>query len=82
MKVVNRRNGSTRENLVAAYFKQGYSYSDIVVFMLTLYKIKLSERTVKRILAKLGLKRRTAHTEERMRSLLAVVRQEVTESGI
>ena len=74
-------NGSGRDALVRMYFKQGYSYKNIVLMLTTLHGVRISLRTLKRILNRLKLKKRVAISEELTRSVIEAVRKETTESG-
>ena len=47
-----------KEGLIRSYFHQGLSYTEIVFSLLKIHGISLCVRQLKRILARLGLKRR------------------------
>ena len=70
-----------RANLVRAYFKQGYAYRDIVLFLATMHGIKIGVDRLKQILFKLGLRRRQKLNEETVGRVLEAVRSELEESG-
>ena len=50
--------GIQREQLIHYYFLEGYTYRLILCFLLLVHGIPLSLRQLKRVLCKLGLKRR------------------------
>lgn len=70
-----------REVLIKAYFRQGYAYKDIVLFLATMHGIYIGVDRLKRILARLGLRRRNVLDEESARRVLEAVRSEIVESG-
>ena len=47
-----------RDRLIRSYFHQGLSYTEIVFTLLRIHGVSLCVRQLKRILARLGLKRR------------------------
>ena len=49
---------SDEERLITEYFNHGYSYLEILAFLLLYHSIVISYRTLKRRLQKLGLRRR------------------------
>lgn len=51
------------KDLVRMYFEAGFSYVVILRFMKTLHSITLSLRTLKRLLSKMGLRRRNLTTD-------------------
>lgn len=53
---------STREELIKRYFRNGYSYSEILIMLSTNNNIRLSLRQLKRILKNLNLSRRKSNT--------------------
>ena len=71
-----------REGLIAAYFKQGYSYKDIVLFLATMHGLKLSVSRLRQILFRLGLRRKEQHTMESVNCVLQAVKTELEGSGM
>ena len=53
-----------RDQLVCQYFSQGMTYVEIVAFLLSQHRVCISLSTVKRILARLGIKRRAGKHED------------------
>ena len=53
---------ATREQLITAYFSEGYSYPLIICFLFFEHGISLSLRQLKMILARLNLSRRRTIT--------------------
>lgn len=81
VKALTKNQHSTRDNLIKAYFKQGYSYPDIILFLFTINGIRIGLTQLCTILRRLGLRRRVEHNEEQMRRTLDVVRREIAGSG-
>ena len=78
---VNRREAAARNTLIRTYFNQGFVYKDIVLFLATLHGIHISEIGLKRVLQKLGLRRRTEYTEHKVKELVSVIIEEQEHSG-
>ena len=74
---VNRREAAARNTLIRTYF----NYKDIVLFLATLHGIHISEIGLKRVLQKLGLRRRTEYTEHKVKELVSVIIEEQEHSG-
>jgi len=74
--------GSSRDGFIAAYFRLGYSYKDIVLFLATLHGMKIGVPRLKQILYRLGLRRRVEHTQETVAAVLQAVQHELEESGM
>lgn len=70
-----------RTGLIKAYFKQGYAYKDIVLFLATIHGIKIGIDRLKQILCKLGLRRRQPKNEDTVGPVLEAVRDIMEESG-
>lgn len=51
--------GIERDELIERYFQLGFSYKEIILFLISLHGIEISERHLKRILRQRGLGRRT-----------------------
>ena len=67
--------GQTREQLIAAYFSEGYTYKLVICFLYFVHGVSISLRQLKRSLKRLGLHRRpqrgtAAIVEQRARSLI------------
>ena len=74
-------NSCNRDGLISAYFRQGYSYKDIVIFLASIHGFKISVARLRQILGRLRLRRREARNEETVQRVVAAVRKEVEESG-
>lgn len=70
-----------RTALIKGYFRQGYAYKDIILFLATMHGIKIGVARLRQILATLGLRRRVEMDENRIRDVLEGVRKELEESG-
>lgn len=73
--------GNQRDTLIKAYFRQGYAYKDIVLFLATMHGINIGLQRLRQILARLGLRRRQVLDEEVAKRVLEAVRKELVESG-
>ena len=73
--------GATREQLIQSYFYQGYTYAHILACLAVNHAVKLSLKTLKRILKRLGLMRRTPFTEGVATSAVTAIVQELEQSG-
>ena len=73
--------GATREQLIQSYFYQGYTYAHILACLAVNHAVKLSFKTLKRILKRLGLMRRTPFTEGVATSAVTAIVQELEQSG-
>ena len=74
-------NSCNRDGLISAYFRQGYSYKDIVIFLASIHGFKISVARLRQILGRLRLRRRETQNEETVQRVVAAVRKEVEESG-
>ena len=71
-----------RDILIRYYFHIGYNYVEIVATLLIVHGIKLCVRQLKRILARLKLKRRVLRGDESSVDLIAAaIQQELQNSG-
>ena len=77
----NRVGNNIREALITAYFRQSYSNADILLFLLNVHGIVLSLSHLKRILRRLGLKRRKQITNDTLQQTLDEVQAELNSSG-
>lgn len=73
--------GNRRDQLITSYFRQGFSSKDIMLCLAASHGIALSYRTLKRILHRLGLKRRAPCTEALVTRAALEIRKELKESG-
>lgn len=76
------RRGHERTGFIAAYFRQGYSYKDIVLLLATLHGITLTVNGLRGILRRMGLRRNERLDEERLRGVIEAVRSEMEGSGV
>ena len=63
------------EYLIAEFFRRGYAYSDILDSLETYHDISISDRTLRRILADLNLRRRNnlnPVTQQRLHDVVAI----------
>jgi len=68
--------------LIRNYFNQGYSYNEMLVSLLGVHGISLCLRQLKRILARLGLKRRVLGNDESPTNLVIIaIQRELEDSG-
>ena len=74
-------NGQSRDELVAAYFHQGFPYSDILTALLVSHGFRLSLKTLKRILYRLGLRRRQPLSRETIIYAMEEIKSELERSG-
>ena len=70
-----------RDALIMAYFKQAFTYKEILMCLAAAHNIIISIKTLKRILRRLGLKRRTPCTDEVFTSAIVHIQKELKESG-
>ena len=61
----------TRDLIISSYFHSRYTYATILSFLKQFHGIKLSIRQLKRVLKRLGLKRRTGN--EHIKQCLEVI---------
>lgn len=73
--------GGNRDGLISAYFRQGYSYKDIVLFLASIHGLKIGVDRLKQILRRLRLRRREPQNEETVQRVVAAVQKEMEESG-
>ena len=76
--VVQDRPG--RDDLICSYFQEGLSYNEIILTLLQVHGILLCLRQLKRILARLGLKRKF-QLESPMETIVSAILKEVAHSG-
>ena len=71
-----------RDRLIRSYFHQGLSYTEIVFTLLRIHGISLCVRQLKRILARLGLKRRFNDSNSSpLETIVEAILKEVETSG-
>lgn len=70
----------SRESLITTYFKEGFTYNEIVNFLSKYHSISISRRHLIRILQKLGLKRKEI-VEDSLESICKAVIDEIFSSG-
>ena len=71
-----------RNHLISSYFHQGLSYTDIVFTLLRIHGISLCVRQLKRILARLGLKRRfNDNNSSPLEEIVEAILKEIESSG-
>ena len=70
-----------RDALIMAYFKQAFTYKEILMCLAAAHNIIISMKTLKRILRRLGFKRRTPCTDEVFTSAIVHIQKELKESG-
>ena len=73
--------GGNRDGLISAYFRQGYSYKDIVLFLASIHGFKIGVDRLKQILRRLRLRRREPQNQETVQRVVAAVQKEMEESG-
>ena len=78
---LNQREAAARNVLIKAYFNQGIIYKDIVLFLATLHGIHISVIGLKRVLRKLGLKRRAEYNEQNLKEIVAAITEEQQSTG-
>ena len=71
----------TRDGLISAYFKQAYANKEILLFLSTIHGVVLSLAHLKRILRRLGLKRRRQLDNDCLQRTINEIRIELKESG-
>lgn len=69
-----------RDDLIRSYFQEGLSYKEIVLTLLHVHGISLCLRQLKRILARLGLKRKFQETSP-IQTIVSAILKEMTSSG-
>ena len=79
--IFTHRGHQERTGFIAAYFRQGYSYKDIVLFLATLHGITLSVSGLRKILRRMGLRRNEQLDEERLRGVVEAVRSKIEGSS-
>ena len=70
-----------RDDLICSYFREGFSYNEIVLTLLHVHGISLCLRQLKRILARLGLKRKFGQEESPIETIVSAILKEMTCSG-
>ena len=70
-----------RDDLIAEYFAQGFTYKDILVALLVSHGIAISLKTLKRTLRSLRLRRRQFLSREEIVSAIDEIRTELSGSG-
>lgn len=78
---LNQREAAARNVLIKAYFNQGFIYKDIVLFLATLHGIHISVIGLKRVLRRLGLKRRAECNEQNLKEIVAAITEEQQSTG-
>lgn len=71
----------TRDGLITGYFRQSYSNKDILSLLASVHGIIISLPTLKKILKRLGLKRRVPVTDELLENCIEAIEKELSESG-
>lgn len=69
----------SREQIIEHYFSFGFSYAEILVFLLSFHAIPLSLAQLKRILRSLGLYRRKGHSD--IETVVSTIETELTGAG-
>jgi hypothetical protein len=70
------------DHLIKDYFHQGLSYAEIVFMLLKIHGVSLCVRQLKRILARLGLKRRfNDNNSSPLEEIVEVIMKEIKTSG-
>ena len=72
---------ASRNDLLEAYFLQGYSYSDISTFLLTMHGLALSVHSLKKIYKAMGLRTRNTMNHEKLEDLLRAIIEEKADTG-
>ncbi len=78
---LNPTTGGSRATLIRAYFNQQYTYKEIVASLANLHSIILTVRHLKRILKKMGLRRKVPHDNNLLQTALDAISIELTGSG-
>ena len=73
---------SSRHALIKAYFKQGYSYKEIILFLSVMHGLSIGMTTLKKALARMGLRRRKQQTEGSLGIIIKAVKKKIASSGI
>ena len=73
--------GQDRDNLIRSYFNQGYSYKNIADMLLHVHAISVSVSHLKRLLKRMGLRRRVACTRHQLERVVIAIQQELQGSG-
>ena len=68
---------SNEKSCIIYYFHQGFSYFTIVNFLAAYHNLKISLRTLKKRLRKLGLTRRNNINPEAIRDIMTILSQEM-----
>jgi len=71
----------TLESLVTLYFGQGYSNLEILSFIALQHNHTVSLSTLKRVLSRLGLRRRFPRGTENREEITDIIRKELLESS-
>ena len=66
-----------RDDLSCSYFREGFSYNEIVLTLLHVHGISLCLRQLKRILARLGLKRKFSQEESPIETIVSASSWEI-----
>lgn len=72
---------TSREELIVAYFRQNYNYKEIICCLAVCHSISISLRTLKRVLYKLGLKRRVPISDDIIVMAATEIEKQLKESG-
>lgn len=75
------RRHARRDALIKGYFKAGYSNKDIALFLASVHGIKISVQWLKKVVRKLGLRRRFPQTEDTLRTLIEAIQGEIAAGG-
>ena len=78
---INSNSTTDRDHLVVSYFHQGYSNIEIISFLAVQHAIFISLSTVKRILQRLGLRRRHPSGSEDKEEIKSLISNELAGSG-
>ena len=66
--------GGLRDELVRHYFRAGHKYGTILRFLRAVHGVSLSMRQLKRVLKRLGLRRRVQKSAQTLRSVSRLIR--------
>ena len=68
------KEGGSRDDLIRQYFRGGHKYRTILQFLRAIHGITLSMRQLKRVLNRLGLRRRSPMTARKLRLVSRLIR--------
>ena len=72
----------SRDVLIKAYFNQGYTHRDIAMFLSVMHGISIGTEWVKKLVRRLGLRRRrNVYDEDYLKQVLDGIREELKGSG-